>query len=56
MKIIVKNTGEILGEVITNHSLDIYTACDLAGLADDITPDADGECEYDAERDLEMEY
>lgn len=38
--------GEILGEVITNHSMDIYTACELCGIDTD---------EYDPET-LKMEY
>lgn len=56
MKIVIKETGETIGTVITNHSLDIYEACRLAGLEDAITPDVKGECKYDAERDLEMIY
>lgn len=47
MKIRVKETGEVVGEVITNHSMDIYTACDLAGI--DVE-------DYDVEADLEMIY
>jgi len=56
MKIVVKATGEVVGTVITNHSMDIYEACRLAGLEDALTPDENGECEYDAERDLKMVY
>ncbi len=52
MKIVVKETREVVGEVITNHSMTIYEACALAGV--DVEPDENGECEYDAERDLEM--
>jgi hypothetical protein len=54
MKIILKETGEVLAEVVTNRSMTIYEACELAGI--DIEPDENGECEYDAERDLVMEY
>jgi len=54
MKIVVKDTREVVGEVVTNHSMDIYEACRLAGV--DVEPDADGECQWDAERDLEMVY
>lgn len=47
MKIRVKETGEVIGEVITNQSLDIYTACDLAGIDTE---------DYDVEAELEMDY
>lgn len=56
MKIIEKETGNVLREVITNHSMTIYEACDLAGLSEMITPDENGECYYDAGTDLEMVY
>ncbi len=56
VKIVVNETGEVIGEVETNHSMDIYTACRLAGLEDAITPDENGESEYDADRDLELVY
>lgn len=56
MKIVIKDTGKKIGEVITNRSMDIYEACRLAGLEADITPDDNGECENDAERDLKMVY
>jgi hypothetical protein len=55
MKIIVKATGEVIGEVITNHSMTIWEACELAGI--DTDTDEDGNYnEYDPEADLEMDY
>jgi len=56
MKIISIETGETLGEVETNHSMDIYEACRFAGIMSLITPDINGESDYDAEGDLEMVY
>ena len=54
MKIRVKETGEIIGEVITNHSMTIWEACELAGI--DTSTDDDGNYnEYDPE-ELEMIY
>jgi hypothetical protein len=47
MKIIVKATGEIIGRVETNHSMDIYTACEFAGIDID---------DYDVEADLEIDF
>jgi hypothetical protein len=46
MKLRVKETGEVIGEVITNHNMTIYEACELAGIDTD---------EYDPE-DLSMDY
>lgn len=55
MKIRVRETGEVIGEVITNHSMTIWEACDLAGI--DTSTDDDGNYnEYDPEADLEMDY
>ena len=51
MKIVVKETQEVIGEVITNHSMTIWEACDFAGI--DVIGE---EPEYDAEADLEMVY
>lgn len=47
MKIQVKETGEVIGDVITNQSMDIWTACDLAGIDTE---------DYDVEAELEMVY
>jgi hypothetical protein len=43
--------GETVGEVITNHSMDIYTACDFAGIDAGHTDDY----EYDID-ELVMDY
>lgn len=32
MKIRTKEDHQVVGEVVTNHSMDIYAACDLAGV------------------------
>jgi len=53
MKITVKNTGEVLAEVVTNRSMTIYEACELAGIC--VTPDENSDCDYDAD-ELEMVY
>jgi hypothetical protein len=47
MKIRVKETKEVIGEVITNQSLDIFQACELAGINID-------DCDVEAE--LYMDY
>jgi hypothetical protein len=52
MKIVETKTGKVIGEVITNHSMTIYEACEFAGI--NVLPDENGECEYDAEIDLKM--
>jgi hypothetical protein len=49
MKIRIKETQEVIGEVVTNHSMTIWEACELAGI--NVTGE---EPEYDAEADLEM--
>ena len=48
MKIIEIATGEVVGEVVTNHSMDIWTACNFAGI--------DVEDYDDVEADLIMVY
>ena len=53
MKIRVIETGEIIGTVITNHSMDIAEACRLTGI--DIAGDADNDPNYNPE-ELEMVY
>lgn len=51
MKIRVKETGEVIGEVITNHSMTIYEACDFAGVDAGHSEDND----YNID-ELEMDY
>ena len=55
MQIIVKSTGEVIGEVVTDHSMTIWEACKFAGI--DTTVDEQGNYyEYDPEADLKMVY
>ena len=51
MKIRVKATCEVIGEVITNHSMTIYEACELAG----VNAGHDENNDYDID-ELEMDY
>jgi len=51
MKIRIKETNEIVGEVITNHSMTIYEACDFASVDAGHTEDN----EYDID-ELYMDY